>query len=471
MTRRGAALVVAGALALKLALLAVLVSRRPDAFLTVDSGTYLGPARALLQLGSFAPGVDRPGEPEVVRTPGYPLVVAASFTLFGDRNWPLSALGACASALTALVVLFGMSPPVSPRAAAWAAVLLSADLGSFFHALDVLSETVFTLLLVVALAAFLRAAASGGWRAAAAAGIALAASTLVRPIAIYLGPLALAGLAWALVVRRAARSRILAALAAFALPLLLIVGGWTARNRCVAGFTGLAPVAGHQLLHRRAAAVVAAAEGIPLSEAQERLGIREAFYRFRGPGSERELFGTRSYAEVFPATSGLSLPALDRIWSREALGIFEKHPAGTARMLAEGAAAFLLAPPPLLLLPRYGLFEPSPALTALWADQEFGRLAVRLAREHPAVFAAAGASMLAIGLLWAAAAAGLGLASRAASPVAAAAFAGTVLYFVTVSSGTDAADDRYRVPAMPAACLLAGIGLEGALGRTRVPRP
>ena len=302
MTRRAAGLVIASALALKLVLLAVVVARRPDAFVYVDSRAYLGAAHALVSLGKYAPDVSRADEPEIVRTPGYPLVVAASFTLFGGRTWPLSAIGAISSALTALVVLLGFTPPVPARAAGWAAVLVSLDPGSFARSLDVLSETVFALLLAVALAAFIRALRRASPLAALLAGFALGAATLVRPIAQYLGPFALVAFAGTLVAAHVPRRRALAACAAFAAPILLLVGGWVARNRQVAGFTGLAPVAGHQLLHRRAAAVVAAAEGITLTQAQERLGFREAFYRFRGPITEREIFGDARYADAFPET-------------------------------------------------------------------------------------------------------------------------------------------------------------------------
>jgi hypothetical protein len=224
----------------------------------------------------------------------------------------------------------------------------------------------------------------------------------------------------------------------------------------VAGFMGLAPVAGHQLLHRRAAAVVAEADGITLTQAQDRLGIREAFYRFRGPGSEPDLFGSARYADVFRETCRDSLPELDRSWTRTALGIFRAHPALTLRVFAEGVGSLLFAPPPLLALVRMGAFEPGPEEIRMWMDQEVVALGRRLARAHPAVFAAAAASLLWLAFLWGTAAAGLRAAPRVVGAGPAAALGGVLLYLIVLSAGTDALD-RFRVPLVPAACLLSGI--------------
>jgi 4-amino-4-deoxy-L-arabinose transferase-like glycosyltransferase len=459
MTRRTAGLVVASTLALKIALLAFVSSRRPDAFVYVDSREYLGAARALVTLAVYAPDITRRDEPEILRAPGYPLIAAASLAVFGERTWPLSAIGALVSAMTALVVLFRFSPPLSERAAAWAATLFSIDPGSFVRSLDILSETVFTFLMILALSQFIRLVSSANPRSALLAGLTLAAATLVRPIAQYLAPLAVLALAGALVAAHVPRRRLAAACAAFAAPILVLVGGWILRNRNVAGFSGLVPVAGHQLLHRRAAAVLAAAERITLTEAQERLGMREAFLRFRGPSAEQELFGSRRYAEEFPETARESLVSLDRKWRLKAWEIFRAHPVLTARMLASGAAMLLFSPPPLAALARFGAYEPGPVMTRLWEDQELVPLASHLAREHPAVFLAVAASILWLVFLWGAAAAGLRAAPKVVGVAPTAILGVTLAYFVILSAGTDALDDRFRLPLVPPACLLAGIVL------------
>ena len=139
--------------------------------------------------------------------------------------------------------------------------------------------------------------------------------------------------------------------------------------------------------------------------------------------------------------------------------IFRAHPVLTLRIFAEGAAMLLFAPPPLVALAKMGAFEPGPECTRLWIDQDLFALARRLAREHPAVFAASAASMLWLVFLWSAAGAGLLAAPRAVGAGPAAVLGVVILYFVVLSAGTDALDDRFRVPLVPAACVLAGIAL------------
>jgi len=459
--RRTALVVVLLALAARLALLAVIHHRDPMAFSYVDTEDYLGPARALRTLGTYAPSPDRPGEAEIVRAPGYPLLMAATFALFGEERWAVSAVGALLATATALVLLFGLGRHFGEKAAAWGAVLLCLDAGSLGRSLDLLSETLFTLLLVLALLALCSAVSRGAVRPGPAllAGLLTGAAVLVRPILLYFPLAAAAALAVVAARRAAGAAARLLPLAAFLAPVLLLAGGWIVRNGLAAGAFVMTPVAGHQLLHRRAAAVDARARGVSLTRAQEELGIREAFFRWRGPSSERELFGARRYAEVFPATARLSAAELDRLWTRRALEIFREHPLGTVRMLGEGAAMLLFSPPPVILAAKWGLLRPSEELFRLWSDQELGRFAARLREESPRVLAAAAAAVVQLAVVHALALAGLLVHRRRAAPAVHAVLVGTLLYLVATSSGTDALDDRFRVPLMPVVCLYAGASL------------
>lgn len=461
MSRRTALVVVFLALAARLALLALVHHRDPMAFSYVDTEDYLGPARALRDLGAYAPGPERPGEAEIVRAPGYPLLMAATFTLLGEERWALSAVGALLATATALVLLFGMGRFVGERASAWGATLLCLDAGSVARSLDLLSETLFTLLLALALLALCSAVSRGPVRPAPAllAGFLTGAAVLVRPILLYFPLAAAAGLAWVAVRRAAGTKARLLPVAAFLAPVTLLAGGWIVRNGVATGAYVMTPVAGHQLLHRRAAAVDARVRGVSLTRAQEELGIREAFFRWRGPGSERELFGARRYAEVFPATAGLSAAELDRRWTRRALEIFREHPLGTARMLAQGTAMLLLSPPPVILSAKWGLLRPSEELFRLWSDQELGRFAARLRQESPRVWAAAVGAVVQLVVLYGLALAGLLLLGRRVPTAVQAVLAGTFLYLAATSAGTDALDDRFRVPLMPVTCLYAGASL------------
>jgi Dolichyl-phosphate-mannose-protein mannosyltransferase len=451
--------VVSATLALKLIFLAVVVTARPQALIYIDTGTYVRPALALLHLGAFSPSPEVAPEPEINRTPGYPLLIAATWGALGARPWAVPALGALLSAGTALVAAGLAARLFGARAAILAAVLVSCEPGTFFRSLDVLSDTPFTFCLTLFVAAF-AGYAHGDGTSPARAGLWLALATLVRPLSYYLIPLA--AFLVLVVARRAGRSRLAAsgAAAAFLAPAVLLVGGWEARNLVRAHAFTLSPIASSELLYYRAAPVLARAENVSVLEMQERLGNRERWYR-SGGGTEHEIFGDARYADLFPVTSRLSLVELNVRWRREALSILGAHPFLAAAMALKGAAVLLLTPPSLLLSAHYGLFAPDATLLAFYEDQRIGAFVVRLAREAPRLFAFSVGLVLLLGALWAVAVRGFWNA-RAEVPVAVhAALAGTFLYVVAVSAGFESSDDRYRLPLMPIACVYAARSLSG----------
>ncbi len=450
--------VVAAALALKLVLLAAVAGTRPRAFVYIDTGTYLRPALALLRHGSFSPGPEAVPEPEINRTPGYPLLVAAAWRVLGERPWVPPFLGALLSAGTALVSARLATRLFGGRAGVAAAVLVSCEPGTFLRSLDVLSDTPFTLALTL-FASALAGYAAGDGTSPARAGFWLAVATLVRPLSFYLLPL---GALFVLVALRRGRSFRAGCAAAglFLLPALLLVGGWEARNLVRANAFTLSPIASSELLFYRAAPVLARAEGVPVPEMQERLGNRERWYR-SGGGTEREIFGEARYRDLFPATSRLSLVELNARWRRQALGIFAAHPVLTAAMAAKGAAVLLLTPSSLILSLQYGLFVPDATLVALYEDQRVGPFVLRLAHAGPRLFAISAGLVALLVALWGAASRGLFLARREVPAPVHVALLGTFLYVVVVSAGFEASDDRYRLPLVPIACVYAARSLSG----------
>lgn len=465
MNRRSAApptavfAVVAAALALKLVLLAVVAGKRPQAVVYIDTATYLRPALALLRHGSFSPGEEAVPEPEINRTPGYPLLVATAWRLLGERPWVPPFLGALLSAGTALVAARLATRLFGGRAGVAAAVLVSCEPGTFLRSLDVLSDTPFTLLLTLFVSALARYATGDG-TSPARAGFWLALATLVRPLSYYLLPLS--ALFVLVVFRRQGRSFRAAcgAAAAFLLPALLLVGGWEARNLARANAFTLSPIASSELLFYRAAPVLARAEGVPVPEMQERLGNRERWYR-SGGGTEREIFGEARYTDLFPATSRLSLVELNARWRRQAIAIFAAHPVLTAAMAAKGAAVLLLTPSSLILSPKYGFFVPDGTLVALYEDQRVGPFALRLAHASPWLFAVSAGLVALLAALWGAACRGLSLARCEVPVLVHVALLGTFLYVLVVSAGFEASDDRYRLPLVPIACVYAARVLAG----------
>lgn len=459
--------VVAAALALKLVLLAFIFRTRPQAVVYIDTGTYLRPALALLRHGSFSPGPEAVPEPEINRTPGYPLLVAAAWRVLGERPWFPPFLGALLSAGTALVAAGLATRLFGGRAGVAAAVLVSCEPGTFLRSVDVLSDTPFTLTLMLFASALARYAGGDG-RSPARAGFWLALATLVRPLTYYLLPLD--ALLVLVVARRHGRSfrASCGAAAAFLLPAIFLVGGWEARNLVRASVFTLSPIAGSQLLFFHAAPVAARAEGVPLAEMQERLGNRERWYR-SGGGTEREVFRDARYTDLFPATSRLSLAELNARWERQAIVILASHPVLTAVMAAKGAALLLLTPPSLILSVQYGLFVPDATLVALYENQRVGPFALRLARVGPPLFAISAGLVALLVALWVSAAMGVVASWREVPAAVHVVLLGTFVYLMAVSAGAEANDDRFRLPLVPIAAvysarLLAGRPATGADG-------
>ena len=452
---RAAGLLVAAAFAARLLLLAWSWPARPALVVNPDTPTYVRPALALLRAGAFSPSPERAPEPELNRTPGYPAIVAAAYGVFGERPVVLGVLSALfSSGAIALLVLLARRV-VPPGAALLPALLLALDPGSFRYGIAALTEPPFTFLLLLGLLLALRAAdAPRGLPLAAAAGLTLAAATLVRPITLYFLPASLVLLPAALAGwRRPAK------LAAYALPAVLLCGGWSLRNELRAGTPSFTLNQSVELHMIRGAYVEALAEGSSVADVRERIGWPEYLWRFGYVASEAEAFGATPYAEAFPRTSRLSLPELARLYAERGRATLAAHPAETARMTLHGLAFLLLSPPFTNAWYHAGLLVPDAELLRAYFFPKPLEVLDWLRRHHPVAWALSVASvpvLLALALL-ALRGAILSLRSREALVLAAA-----LAYLVLVSAGPSAIDDRYRVPLMPLLCLFA---VRGALGQ------
>lgn len=212
-------------------------------FFYPDSFTYLAPARGLLHGLGFA---TEAGGPETLRTPGYPLFLIP-FLLLGSMKAVVIVqhLLDCilAPAIYLAVHRFG-------RVAAFAAALLfSFDPISIHYANKILSETLFTVLLFVAVAE-----ARTGKRPIAL-GLLTGVLVLVRPVAVAYF-LVLAGI---FVWRKLAWRTVLA----FVIAALVLPIGWGLRNLHRTGVFTVASIGGsNMLLHRAAGALAIEDDGV-----------------------------------------------------------------------------------------------------------------------------------------------------------------------------------------------------------------
>jgi 4-amino-4-deoxy-L-arabinose transferase-like glycosyltransferase len=450
---RWIAAICALSLVAKLALLAALFPVKPGIILNPDTATYEGPARALLASGSFSPSPERAPEPELNRTPGFPLLIAAAYGAVGERPVVVSVLNVLLSTATlALVGLLGLAL-FGARAAVAAVALLAVDPGSFHYSFVLLTETPFAFLVVLSTGLLVLA-----WRdprrdllLVALAGVAIALATHVRPVTYYF-PVA-GALLVALLARAGRRATLVAA---YLVPVLFLVGGWQARNLARAGTASFTLNQQVELYLMRAAGAQALAEGAALEDVQKRFGWDEYLYRFGYVPLEKSAFAAVPYAEQHPDTASLTLPELARVYGRRGMEVLRAHPVAAALMEARGLAFLFLVPPNVLWQYQWGGLAPDDDLRrAYFFPRPLGILSW-LGRRAPGAFALAVAGIALLAALSALAVRG---ALRAWPLPGGAVVVATLAYLALVTAGPSCLDDRYRVPLMPFLCLLAARGL------------
>src|SRR5688572_17984506 len=250
--RTGAALPPARVRALWLVLLCALVLRLVvvtvalvrDTSSSPDTVTYVRPAASLLATGRF----DSHATPELVRTPGYPLLLAVGEWL-GDLVGVTLVAQAILGTLTVwLVWRLALATRVSPGVATIAAVIYTFEPSSIIYTSKLLAETLFTTIVTALLLSLTVWAKGGSRRALVAAAALLALGCYVRPV-LYYAPALLGG---AIVVVGWRKGRgwrgALADAALFLIVAAVPIAGWRARNFSVAGYDGFAAIADVNLL-------------------------------------------------------------------------------------------------------------------------------------------------------------------------------------------------------------------------------
>ena len=249
-------------LSVRLATLIPVVAN-PERSLTTDSRGYLDLAESLRTSGTLqSPDQHTEG----IRTPGYPLFIAAVQWLAGPGVAPVIVAQVLLSiGVAGLLFLLGVR--VGGNSVGWAAAFLWAmNPNSIFWPFLILSEALFAGLLVGCLLLVVLALDRGSWWLMTAAGILLGFAILVRPIGIYLIPLWFAVLLFRGVRRdgwgRAWRAPAVLGIAAYAL-----VFAWSVRNYAVHGEFYYSKVSGSTIRSFILAPALADARGISRSEA------------------------------------------------------------------------------------------------------------------------------------------------------------------------------------------------------------
>jgi 4-amino-4-deoxy-L-arabinose transferase-like glycosyltransferase len=432
-------------LALRLGVLLVFHQSDAQGLAVQDTGSYVGPAQALLETGRFSQSPAAPDQPELVRTPGYPGFIAALQYFFGPGLLSIAVAQVLISLVT-MIAAFSIARNIwGSAAASMCIVLIAFDISGFLYSQQILAECLFTALLTLAMLCGVRLLIQGqGMGLALGLGLFLGLATLTRPISYYLIPLLALFMLIALWRLRRRLIPALGLLLVMLLPLVLLVGGWQYRNHQVAGVSGLSNIVGENLLKYWAAEVVAMRDGIARLEAENKL---------------LDELGR-------PQEKGLPPNEVMRIYKQKTFQVMTSHPDLVFKGVLRGAMTTLLVPlvPDLMM---YLGFKPNSGPLGDFLRMPLGDWTAKWLGNHPWELAAHVGSLLYLLFIYAGALLSLGLILRGGSQAWAHVMVWLViLYIIGIALGPSAYG-RLRAPVMPLLCIAAGAGWAWASGRMR----
>jgi 4-amino-4-deoxy-L-arabinose transferase-like glycosyltransferase len=443
--RRTLWLVLIITLCLRLGVLLFIHQTNPESLAAQDTGSYVGPAQALLETGNFAQSPAKPDQPELVRTPGYPAFIAAVQYFFGPGLLPV-ALAQVFISQFALIAAFSIARHLwGPAAAGLCIALLGLDLSGFLFSQQILSECLFTALLSLALLCGVRLILGGkGPGLALGLGLFFGLATLTRPITYYLIPILALFVLIALWRVRLSFMPALGLVLVMLLPLALLVGGWQYRNHQVAGISGLSNIVGENLLKYWAAEVVAMRDGITRLDAENKL-LDEL-------GRPRE--------------KGLPPNDVMRIYKTKAIQIMVDHPGLVFKGVVRGAVTTLFVPLVPDVMNYLGL-KPDSGPLGDFLRMPLGDWATKWLGNRPWELAAHLGALVYLLFVYLGALVSVGLILRGGAQAWAQALVWLViLYIIGIALGPSAYG-RLRAPVMPLLCMAAGAGWAWLSGRMR----
>ncbi|KKW19341.1 MAG: hypothetical protein UY63_C0016G0011 [Parcubacteria group bacterium GW2011_GWA2_51_10] len=311
-------IILAAAIIVRLFLFGFLyVQNSPEFFVLGDSNGYLRIANNIALGNGFTQATEPPYLPDSMRVPLFPAVLAASLYIFGSYL-PVIFLQIFLSAIIVYFTYrFTFLITEREKLALVAAGLMAFEPYSIFISTSVLTETLFTALLVAGAYMAARFTHVPAWRPLAAASALFGFAALVRPIGEFL-PLILI----VLVMTRMPAKQYGKYLALAVIPFLIVVGPWLARNQLTFGVPALSSGGLQNAYSDLAGAVVAYRDRISWPEAKQKL---------------EEDFARRHEFDVAIIQQDLSKsPEL----FKEGIGIMLAHPKYTALVAASIALTF-----------------------------------------------------------------------------------------------------------------------------------
>ena len=406
--------------------------RDTRAFYAKDTWSYLQPAIEWWTVGSFTAH----GEPELFRTPGYPVLLGIGIKL-GQIEFVTIALQILLSCVTTYFVfrlakeLFG-----DERTAVWSALLYSVEPLSLITCSWLLSETLFATLLVAALHFLLVFARQRKRFPLIIAASFFVAAAYVRPIGYFL-PLILTVVMLLWSAMRSEWGLVKPSLG-FCLISFALLGLWQVRNYRQAGYAGFSVAMPYNLYFHQVAALKANAQQRPFYDVLDELG----FY-------DRE-----KYLQAHPEQRNWPLAQRYEFMQREGLKATWRAPLTAAQIYVRGLAIALFDPGATEYLRLFQAYPRSGRLMNTVVSDGIIAMLKNVLTQQPFLFA-----LSAIFGLWLLVNYALALWGLKGQPLSLPLLLllTTGLYQLALAGGTLAAG-RFRMPVMIVVCILAGQG-------------
>ncbi len=423
----------------KLAVSALVIAYHPNGvFESSDSVEYHQLALNLLHHGEFSRSSQAPYEPEILRTPAYPLLLAGLYGIFGIQPAIIVFAQIALSVATIFIVFKIATLLFHERAGLLAALLLAADPVSAYYTQVLLTETVFTTTISLSLLLLLHALTEPSrWQWSIWASIGLALSTYIRPTSYYLGfilpfiffLMTRPAIGW----RRAAKPALV-----FLSLYIVLIGGWQLHNYTQTGSIEFSQTKNQYLFIAKAAAIVATRDNLSLEDAQQRLAA-EHF------ASTPPNLRTATRAQLFESQGNY------------AMALIAEHPALFLWTSLRGILVSLLGPSNLSHL--FGLDNVALRASLLKGDfSGFSHSHWTMALGSW-IYGITFLIILYLGIL-------LLFAQGRFYSQGMVLLIFIVFYILVLSSGPEAYS-RFRAPVMPALCIMAAVGLSRFSKATR----
>jgi hypothetical protein len=434
-------------LRLVLPLWGLLYTHDAKIFSSVDTWSFVAPAQELISHHRFFTH----GAPEIIRTPGYPLLLTVGL-LAGQLELVTLLLQVLISCFTVYMV-YRTAHVIFEREiiAIVAATLYAIEPLSIRYTSTLATETLFSALTIVWLYFLLKYLDRCQLRDLLLSGIVLAASVYVRPVGYFLPVVIAAGLAVWVFVTRDHKMHFMTHVAVFLGVSMLLIGVWQARNQVETGYSGFSGISSINMYYYLASSVLAVQQQVPFFEMQRRLGYRDKMQGRLG------YLDDHIYFERHPEQKTWALAERLNYMSREGEHILLRHPLTYLWIHIEGIVRSMFDPSATGLLKFFRLIPDEDGIFGKLVDRGIVNTMMELRLKNPLVFWA-NALLLLLQLLYLSFAS-LVLFSRwlIREPKCIAAIL-VVAYYLVITGGP-AANSRFRHPAMPIICVLAGYGM------------